>query len=383
MSGNPHVVVVAGETSGDMHGAELVKALSALMPGARFSGIGGPAMESQGVELLFRAEDLALVGFLEVLPKLKVIYGALKGMRRHLAQERPDLLILIDFPDFNFRLGKAARKLGVKVLYYVCPQVWAWRQGRAQKMASFVDRLAAIFPFEPDYLQKIAPELNAEFVGHPLLDHPPVEPEGQSPLMVPGAAELVGILPGSRSSEVTRILPVLLQAARIMREKRSNLHFVLPLAPGLDQAIIEPSLKKAPPGLTVVRGRAAEVMARGRVLLVASGTATLQAALAGAPMVVVYKTGALNYQLAKRLIKIDFIAMPNLVAGREVVPELIQSQAKPRAVAQKALEILEDGEPRQRMLEGLAEIKETMGGPGASERVAAMAQELIEGSFGG
>lgn len=379
MSTARHVVVVAGEASGDMHGARLAQELRALSPGVRLSGIGGPAMEKAGVELIFRAEELALVGVSEVLPKLGTILSALRGIKRHLKEKRPDLLILIDFPDFNFRVMKAAKKLGVKVLYYICPQVWAWRQGRARHMARYVDHLAVTFPFEPEFLTRIAPELRISFVGHPLLDEEPQNLEAQSPLPVPSNAELVGLLPGSRMSEITRLLPLLLEAAGIMRKRRSDLHFVLPVAPGLNTKDLSLFLKKAPAGLTVLPGRAEQVMAQVKLLLAASGTATLQAALAGAPTVVVYKTGGLNYALARMLIRVDHIAMPNLVAGKRLLPELIQGEATPEAVAAEGLALLEDGPRRQEMLEGLKEVKAAMGGPGATRRVAELAVQIMEG----
>ncbi len=375
----PRVAIVAGEASGDLHGAHLARWLRELVPGVELSGIGGPAMAAQGVELLYRAEDLALVGFLEVLPKLKVILAALRGMRRYLQAQRPDLLILIDFPDFNFRLGPRARKLGIKVLYYVCPQVWAWRRGRARKMAGFVDHLAATYPFEPEFLAGIAPELKVSFVGHPLLDEAREAPPPPGPLPVPDRARLVGILPGSRRTEVEHILPTLLQAARLMSRQREGLHFVLPLAPGLDRQVVQPHLARAPAGLTVLQGRTAQVMEQARVLLVASGTATLQAALAGTPMVVVYKTGGFNYRLARLLVKVDHIAMPNLIAGGEVVPELIQQEASAPAVARAGLDLIEEGAERRRMLQGLELVRRRMGGPGASRRVAALARELMMG----
>ncbi len=378
MAAARHVVVVAGEASGDMHGARLAAELRALMPGVRLSGIGGPAMERAGVELLFRAEDLALVGIAEVLPKLGTILAALRGMKRHLKEERPDLVILIDFPDFNFRLMKAAKRLGVKVLYYICPQVWAWRRGRARLMARQVDRLAVTFPFEPGFLADIAPELKVTFVGHPLLDRDQAGEGAAVDLPVPAAAELVGLLPGSRMSEITRLLPLLLEAARIMSQRRPGLHFVLPVAPGLNTRALAPYLRRSPAGLTVLPGRVDQVMAQARVLLVASGTATLQAALAGTPMVVVYKTGGLNYLLARLLIKVEHIAMPNLVAGRRLVPELIQGEATPSAVAEEGLALLEEGPRRQEMIQGLEEVRRAMGGPGASRRVAELARELME-----
>jgi len=382
MEAGPRVVVVAGEASGDLHAAKLIRELGQIAPGLAASGIGGPALEKAGVELLFRSEDLALVGFSEVLGKLGHIWRALRGLTAHLKTTRPDLVILVDFPDFNFRLAKAAKRLGLKVLYYISPQVWAWRQKRAQVLARLVDHLAVVFPFEQAFYAGVAPDLPVTFVGHPLLDE---EEEwllrAREPLPVPAGAELIGLLPGSRKSEIDRLLPLLLKAAAILRHKRPHLHFVLPVAPGLAQAALDPHLEAHPlPGLTVLPGRAAQVMAQSRLLLVASGTATLQAALAEAPMVVVYKTGALNYALASRLVKVPHIAMPNLIVGRDLLPELIQGQATPEALASRGLELLENDAARQRMILGLKEIRGRLGGAGASRRAAELALAIMRGN---
>ncbi|MBU1275932.1 MAG: lipid-A-disaccharide synthase [Proteobacteria bacterium] len=371
------VVLVAGEASGDQHAAKLARQLSQLDPDVAISGIGGPEMEAAGVELLYRSEDLALVGVAEVLPKLKVILGAIRGMKRHFKSTRLDVVILVDFPDFNFRLGKAAKKLGLKVLYYISPQVWAWRPKRAQKMASFVDHLACVFPFEPEFFRLNAPELPVSFVGHPSLDDPPQD--WNEPLPVPREAELVGLLPGSRMSEISRLLPLLLASARLMQKQRPDLHFVLPLAPGLRREQVEPYLQNTPRGLTVIAGRSRQVMAQARLLLVASGTATLQAALAGTPGVVVYKTGGFNYLVARSLIKVEHIAMPNLIAGRRLLPELIQGDATPERVSAEGLSLLADDERRGRVIQGLNEVRAKLGGPGASRRVAELALGMMKG----
>jgi len=377
MTSGRSVVLVAGEASGDQHAARLARELTALVPDIAISGIGGPKMEAAGVELLHRSEDLALVGVAEVLPKLRVILGAIRGMKRHMKRTKPDLVILVDFPDFNFRVGKAAKKLGLKVLYYISPQVWAWRPKRAQQMASFVNHLACVFPFEPEFFKNHAPQLPVSFVGHPLLDIPPQE--WDEPLPVPQEAELVGLLPGSRMSEISRLLPLLLATAKRMQEQRPGMHFVLPLAPGLRREQVEPYLKKTPRGLTVLAGRARQVMEQARLVLVASGTATLQTALAGTPGVVVYKTGGFNYLVARSLIKVEYIAMPNLIAGRELMPELIQGEATPEKVAAEALSLLDDERRRARVIEGLNEVRAKLGGPGASRRVAELALEIMEG----
>jgi lipid-A-disaccharide synthase len=274
-------------------------------------------------------------------------------------------------------VAAAAKKMGLKVLYYISPQVWAWRQKRAQKLSRLVDHLAVVFPFEAEFYQNLAPALPVTFVGHPLLDE--LQENGgnhNGSLPVPAEAELVGILPGSRMSEITRLAPLLLEAAGIMRRQRPELHFVLPVAPGLDRKSLDPYLDGAQ-GLTVVPGRAIQVMAQAKLILVASGTATLQAALAGVPMVVVYKTGGFNYAVGKRLIKVEHIAMPNLIAGRGLVPELIQHEATPEAVARVGLELLADDAARAAMRAGLDEVRVKLGGPGASQRAAELALSLM------
>lgn len=382
MPPGPKVVIVAGEASGDLHAAHLIEALREMEPGLEVSGIGGPALEAAGARLLFRSEDLALVGVSEVFGKLKTIWGALKGMGQHLKDQRPDLVILVDFPDFNFRLAKKAKSLGLKVLYYISPQVWAWRQKRAQVMARLVDHLAVVFPFEKDFFEAQAPELKVTFVGHPVMDEDQAnQRKAGQVLPVPEGAELVGLLPGSRHSEISRLLPLMIETARYMRQKNPRLHFLLPLAPGLTLDDLEPHISDgAMPGITVLPGRAAAIMAQSRVLIIASGTATLQASLAGTPMVVVYKTGVLNAFVARRLIKVKHIAMPNLIAGREVIPELLQEQATPRAVGDKALSLLADGPERVDMIAALGQVREKLGQPGASRRVAGLARELIAGT---
>lgn len=377
MTPAPHVMISAGEASGDLHAAQVVRALGRRLPGLRCSGLGGPAMAGAGVELVHRMEDLAVMGFSEVLSKLGVIRSRLKSLKRHMAEQRPDLLILVDFPDFNLRLARAANRLGIPVLYFIGPQVWAWRAKRARKVQALVDRLAVVFAFEVDAWYHLAPDLKVRFVGHPVVDELPERYDQGQPLPIPEAAEVVGILPGSRGGEIRRMLPMLLQAASLIHGRRPGLHFVLPVAPGLDRGELEPYLEHAPPGLTIVKGQAGRVMRRARLLLAASGTVTLEAALVGTPMVVVYRTGWFNYLVAKSLVKLDYISLPNLVAGRQVVPELIQGRATPQAVAAEGMALLENEENYQRAVDDLAEVRRLVGGPGAGDRVAEMAQELM------
>jgi len=370
------VVIVAGETSGDEHGAGFARELAALSPGVEISGIGGPAMEAAGCLLLYRTEELAVLGVSEVLPKAGRILRILRGIQRHLRLARPDLLVLIDFPDFNFRLAAHAKKLGLKVLYYVSPQVWAWRSGRAARMSSLVDHLAVLFPFEKDFYASRAPHLPVTFVGHPALDHLQEDAAGAESWPWEEGRLVLGLLPGSRTSEIRRHMPLLADTARLMLRERPDLAFALPVAPGLKEEDFSPYLE-GNPSITLLPQAARLVMQRSPLLLICSGTATLQAALYGTPMVVFYKTSRLNYVLGKRLIKVRHVAIPNLIHGGDLLPELIQDAANPIALSKLALDLLAAPERLDAMRAGLALVREKLGGPGAGRRTAELALSLM------
>ena len=378
MPNKKKVMIIAGEASGDLHTAKVVRQMQALDPHIAFTGIGGPAMAEAGVDLLYRAEDLALVGVSEVFGKLGHIWKAMNMVKRRLKSQRPDLLILTDFPDFNFRIAAYAKRLGLKVLYYVSPQVWAWRSGRAAKMARLVDHLAVVFPFEKDFYARKAPGLAVTFVGHPLLDE---EEERAQQITPPWPFDkgktVIGLLPGSRFSEITRLMPLMVETSKILAAKRPDLQFALPVAPGLDEKDLTPYLDGAAPSITFMPQAAQQVMRKADLLLIASGTATMQGALAATPMVVVYKTGNLNYFLGKRLIKVVHIAMPNLIAGHGLLPELIQNEANPKNLAHNALLLLEDETRRRHMVEGLKRVRQRLGCAGASKNVAQLAINMI------
>ncbi len=374
----PRVLIVATEPSGDLHGAKLVAEMRRLRPDCAFSGVGGAEMAAAGVERVARAEDLAVMGFLQVVPKLGAIWQALRRVKRNMAAERPDLVILIDSPDFNFRLFRRAKKLGLKVLYYISPQVWAWRRGRARTMGGYIDHLAVIFPFEPLWWRQMRPFLPVTYVGHPLMDELEERIARQPPIQLRNQDRIVALLPGSRRSELKAHLPLMLGAAGLLKQQRPDLQFLLPLAPGLGSDDLRPYLHRAPAGLTVVPGGATAVMAASRLVLVTSGTATLETALVGTPMVVVYKVGPLNRFLGRLLVDMAHFSMPNLIAGRQVVPELIRKQPTPELVAAEALPLLADGEQRSKMLADLQEVRQKVGGPGASRRAAELALGMME-----
>jgi lipid-A-disaccharide synthase len=374
--------MVAGEASSDVYAARLARELAARSPGVRLTGIGGPALEAAGAKLIYRMEELAVMGFAEVIPKLGFIMKVLRDLKRLMAAERPALVVLLDFPDFNLRLAKAARGLGVKVLYYIGPQVWAWRPSRASAMGRLVNHVALILPFEPPVWQSLAPDLPASFVGHPLLDEfAEEEARPRELLPVPQDATVVGLVPGSRAMEIRRMLPLFMESARRLVGRMADRpapYFLLPRAPGLRQGDLEPFMRQAPPNLTVLAGRAREVMRRSQALMITSGTATLEAALAGTPMVVVYKTGWFNFALASRLVKVEHISLPNLIAGREVVPELIQKTAQAQRLSDLVYELLTDQPRREAMKQDLAAVRDSLGAPGAGGRVADLAFSLME-----
>jgi lipid-A-disaccharide synthase len=361
---------VAGEASGDLHGATLARALGTLAPGLRLAGMGGAQMSAAGVRLVQRAEPVAVVGGTEALGRLPALWQAFQALRRHLREARPQVLVLIDFPEFNMRMARAARQLGVPVVYFVAPQVWAWRRGRLRAMARDVSRVLAIFPFEVGLYQEAG--VPVEFVGHPVLD---VLPEFDRTRARSGLAAtdetLVGLLPGSRDAEVRRHLPVLLDAARRILTRRPRTRFALPVATTISAGPVEAAVRGARLPVEVLPGEAYRVMAGADLLLLSSGTATLEAACYGAPMVVLYRLSWVSYGVARALVRgVSHISLPNIVAGREVVPELIQGRATPAAVAAAALSLLENDGAWAAQRQALLEVRARLGEAGAGLRAA-------------
>ncbi len=370
--GGRTVFLSAGESSGDLHGARLARELRRRDPDLRLVGLGGSRMRSAGVELLEDLDTLAVMGFAEVLRSLPALIGVRWRVRRWIERERPDLVIPIDYPGFNLSLACHASSLDVPVLYYIAPQVWAWRPKRARKLARCTDRVCVVLPFEEDFLSEHGAD--ARFVGHPLLDDPDRHGgDGQGDREHGDAPPVLGLFPGSRAQEVERILPSLGEAARRLRDERPGLEVRVARAPDLPRELYgDPPGRLAPPD---------EVAAAARAALTKSGTVTLQLALVGVPMVVGYRVNALTFFLARRLVSVDHVALVNLVAGREVVPELIQDELTPDRLVEEARPLLEPGSgPRRRMLRGLAEIREALGDSGCTRRVADEAMALVEGA---
>jgi lipid-A-disaccharide synthase len=373
----PDVLLVAGEASGDMHGGDLVAALRRRVPSVRVRGIGGAHLRANGMDTLIDAHTLSTMGLVEARERLGVIWRAYREMRRILREEKPDLLILIDFAEFNMALAGVAKRHGVPVLYYISPQVWAWRRGRVRKIARRVSRLAVVFPFElPLYA---GTGVRADFVGHPLLDRVQVARDRAATLAAAGldpAKRLVALLPGSRSKEMQLLLPAMAEAAERL-QRRGDTQCALALAETLSEADIAASMRGAALPFPVVRGATYDLVHASDVVIVASGTATLETALLERPMVIVYRTAPLTYALARRLISVPFIGMPNLIAGRGVVPELIQDDATADRMVAEVERFLDDPGHAAATRQALAEIRPALGGGGAAERAAAIAAEML------
>jgi lipid-A-disaccharide synthase len=364
------VLLVAGEASGDLHGATLARALAALAPGLTMAGMGGPRMAAAGVRILHGIDRVAVVGVTEVLRRLPALWRVFRDLSRCLARRRPRVLVLIDFPDFNLRLARRARRLGIPVVYFIAPQVWAWRRGRLRAMARDVTRVLAIFPFEVGVYREAG--VPVEFVGHPLLDIlPPFEREAAREGLAGAREVLVGLLPGSRPEEVRRHLPVLLGAAARIRRRLPEARFVLPLAPTIDPAAVEGPVAGAPVPVRVLPGEAHRVMAAADLCLVASGTATLETACYGTPMVVLYRLSRVSYLIGRLVVRgLSAISLPNIIAGRPAVPELIQGRATSVGIARAALVLLQDEAARAAQRTTFREVRARLGASGAGTRAA-------------
>jgi lipid-A-disaccharide synthase len=371
------IMIVAGEASGDMHGADLVREILVRDPGCEFFGIAGQYMRTAGVRALFRAEDVAGLGLTELASTIQRTVGAMLKLRAILRREKPDLLILIDFAEFNMILSKAGKSAGVPVLYYITPQVWAWRRGRVRKLVERADRLAVVLPFEAELFARAGER--AAFVGHPLLDKVRVSQTRAETLerhRLESGARLLALLPGSRRREVRYLLPPMIEAARVLHREH-QLTPCLALAHTLEPGELGDLSSVDLDGIHIIQNDTYNIVAASDVALVASGTATLETALLGCPMVIAYKMSAATYLVARMLITgVNFIGMPNILAGAAIVPELIQSEVTGTRLASAAGALLR--QPlRGRTIEALNRIRSQLGAPGAATRVAAMALAMM------
>ncbi len=370
---HPTIMVLAGEASGDAHAARLVGALKDRLPESRFLGIGGERLKGQGVELAAELDQLSVMGITDVLPRLPFFRDLRRQLVFFLDSGVIDLVIPVDFAGFNLSISKAAHRRNIPVLYYIAPKVWAWGTRRTKKLAAHTNHVAAILPFEEKSLMRAG--VKATFVGHPLLETPAAEPDRQgfcNRWHLDAERPILALLPGSRPHELRRHLALFLATGRLVEEQMDAVQLVLARASSISSSALS--------GLGVpVVDDARSLLAHSAAALVKSGTGTLEAALEGTPFVTVYRTNPVTFALARRLLHVDRIALPNLIAGRDVVPEVLQSDAKPGRLADLLLVILRPDSPeRVEMIDGLRGIQKALGDPGASARVAELAVDFLE-----
>ncbi|WP_456399847.1 lipid-A-disaccharide synthase [Persephonella sp.] len=372
--------ISVGEISGDNYASMLVKAL----PEFQWVGITGPKMRDAGVETFARLEDISVVGITEAIPKFLKIKDVLKKSIQFL-DSGIDLLVVVDFPGFNLKLIREAKKRGIKTVYFIAPQVWAWGKKRIPKIAESTDLLIAIWPFEKEiYKDYISESFNVEYVGHPLLDIINIEETDESfrrKLGIEADKKIIGILPGSRESEVKTLLPILLSSSEKLHKEIDNLHFVIPATPNMEEKIIE-FVKGVDLPLTVVTNKdfkspSYEVMSKSYFLIVASGTATLETAIIGNPFIIVYKVSPLTFLIGRILTSINYLGLPNLIADREIVRELLQEECNPETVAEVSLEIIKNKQVYKRIKGDLKLVKEALGEKGAISRTAKLIRDLV------
>jgi len=371
------IMIIAGEASGDMHGASLVRAIKKRSPDTFVFGVGAHAMQSEGAQILVDSRELSVVGLTEVISKLPTIYRAMGMVKKALHRLQPNLLILIDFPDFNFRVAAVAKKLKIPILYYISPQIWAWRQSRVKKIKRMVDHMAVIFPFEAAFYRKH--RVPVTFVGHPLLDRippPAAQPTKRSDLKKP----VVGLLPGSREKEVATLLPVMLQAAQEINHRLPAVKFLVSCSTSIKEDLLENIFHQYAGALDVAirKGPVEPLIKESNVLVGASGTVTLEAALHGTPTIIVYRVSPLSYWLGKRLIKVDYIGIVNLIAKKQLMPELIQEDASAQPIARTVIRMLSEPQQLMQLEKELLGVRDLLGGTGASDRVAQIGFDLIE-----
>lgn len=375
------VLMVAGEASGDQHGAGLVSATRSIGREVEFVAVGGEALRRAGAEVIHDASEITVVGIFEVFERLPAIRSVMSDLLARLRADPPDALLLIDFPDFNLRLARKAHALGVPIVYFISPQVWAWRAGRVDLIRRIVRRMIVLFRFEQEFYRSRG--VNAVYVGHPVVElHPPGAANAEAVRAEAGVgprAPLYGLLPGSREGELRRHLPLLLETARLVMKERPDAGFVLPIAETLDEGRVQSEVEGA--GLPIVarRGSFRELAGACDAAIAASGTVTLELAMLGVPAVVVYRTSWPTWIIGRLVVRVPHVSLVNLVAERRLIPELIQSEFTPRRVCEELLALGPGGARRDPVLAGLAEVRERLGEPGAYRRAAAALLGVLDG----
>jgi lipid-A-disaccharide synthase len=374
------VLIIAGETSGDMHGASLMNSMKTLNSKLVFFGIGGDRMIAEGLEPVRHVREMAILGFFEVIRHLRFIYRVYKDLVRLLRTRNPSLVILIDYPGFNLRFARKSKKMGFRNLYYISPQVWAWKKSRVNQIVKSIDRMLVILPFETDIYRKRG--MDVHFVGHPLKGNL-ASNQSKSQFCRENAlnptSPIIGLLPGSRKQEISRLLPEMSRACKILQTHLPDAQFIIGMAPHFSEHDYAPYLDQAP--ARFIRRDTYGVMAHADAVWVASGTATLETALLGTPMVICYKMAALSYYLGRLLVHIRFIGLVNIVAGKMIAVELIQNRANGHEMARAILPLITDPVYRNQIKNELERVSDHLGKPGASQRAAALALEMIAGDI--
>lgn len=365
------ILIVAGEASGDLHGSHLVQALKTLKPEGRFFGVGGKKMRSEGVETFFDIERMGAVGAVEILSELPLFYKVYRTLAREIASGSYTAVILIDYPTLNLRLARLSERAGVPVFYFISPQIWAWRMGRIKQIRQTVNRMFVVLPFEENLYRSAG--VDAEFLGHPFADkvYPSMaKADALREFNLDSEKKIVGLLPGSRKNEIQALLKIMLEAAEKIQNELGDCQFILPVADTIDPEIIRQQLEDNPLNIRLVSGKTYDVMNCCDFLIIASGSATLEAGILGCPMVIVYKLNAFTYFLARILIDTEMIGLVNIVAGEKVVQEMIQADVTPENIAKEAITHLKDPEKLQAVRTRLLKIRGSLGEPGVMNRVA-------------
>jgi len=374
------IMISAGEASGDAHAANLVKALQRIDGDIQVKAMGGQHLRDAGADILVDCSDIAVVGLVEVLIHYRKIKGVLNQLAEEIRRRPPDLLILVDYQEFNFRLARVAKQCGVKVLFYISPQVWAWRPHRVHKFGELIDMMAVLFPFEEKFYQQA--NVPVRFVGNPLVDETrPLKNHQQAmqQYQLDSGRKVVGLFPGSRRGEIKRVLPIQLKSAELLKQQHPDLQFILPIASTLQHEDIDPHLSAHRSlDLHVVKDRAYDVMQVCDAIITASGTATLEIALMGIPNAITYRISPISYFILKRMVTIDHIGLVNIVAEKDIVREFIQHEAQPRAIADEIHHILTDDDYRNNMIDELAKVREKLGKEGGSNNIAQLAYEMLQ-----
>lgn len=374
------IMIMAGEASGDLHGGKLVRALKQKRPDAQIFGIGGDEMKAAGMEVYFHVNDLAYVGFTEVMKHFLFFRRVFNAMLAKLKENKPDVLVLIDYPGFNLRFARAAKKSGAKIFYYIAPQVWAWGQARARKMAKFIDKMAVIFEFEVDFFSKFG--IETHFVGHPLLEGFQInrtKEEFHSQYNLKKDRPILALLPGSRVQEVKSLLPVMLESGQILKEKYPELQIAISKASTISKELL---CSFIPPesSVSIIENSTYELLKCARAAVVASGTATLETAFFQVPFAIVYRISPISFVVGKRLVKIPFIGLINVVAGERIIKEFLQEEANSENLVPEMARLLYDEQDRSNIIKNLEQVKNSFGKPEASNKTAELIVNLADKS---